>query len=45
MFFQKKQKKYFSRTLGDAVSKLLRFLQDMLSMIPTKFCEDVSNCL
>lgn len=36
---------YISWTVGGAVFKLLRYLQDMRLMIPTNFCADTSNCL
>ncbi len=32
-----------SQTVGGAVFKLLWFLRDMMLMIPTDFCDDMSN--
>lgn len=39
------KKPYISGTLGATMFKLLRYLQGRLSMIPIKFCEDMSNHL
>lgn len=36
---------YISGTLGGAVFRLLRYLRDMVSIIPTDFCADMSNGL
>ncbi len=35
--------RYVSRTLGGAVFKHLKYLRDMVLMIPTDVCADVSN--